>query len=98
MICCCVPSCLLQVALGEQPCSNDGHSWRLMHGDDGTPLTSRMLTTVHEVLQESFDPIISDVSGARLTRSLANCCQLAAGADPADVDNCIYCASLLPLH
>jgi hypothetical protein len=52
----------LQVALGEQPCSNDGHTWRLMHGDDDQPLTSRMLTTVHEVLQESFDPIISDVS------------------------------------
>ena len=40
---------------------DDGYSIRFMRGKDGTIPTSKMLHTVLETLQESFDPIISPV-------------------------------------
>lgn len=50
-----------QVSEGDQACSEDGHTWRLMKGKDGTLRTARELRVVLETLQESFDPIISEV-------------------------------------
>ena len=52
----------MQLSVGEMPISTDGYSIRFLRGKDGTTPTSRMLDTVLETLQESFDPIISPVS------------------------------------
>ncbi len=60
----CAACLCAQVAAGEQALGADGHSWLVMHGADGSEATQRSLAVVHEVLQGSFDPIISDVSAS----------------------------------
>lgn len=39
------------VEAGEVECSDDGHTWRVMKGKDGTLSTTKQLTTVLETLQ-----------------------------------------------
>lgn len=68
------------VAAGEQPVGEafPNHSWRLMKGRDGTVATGQALKVVLDVLQESFDPIISQVRVSAHNHSLGNRSLLAA--------------------
>lgn len=61
-----------QVAKGDVPLAGE-HSWQVLRGPDGSEETAAILRTAHELLQESFDPIIDVVNGVDLMPLMIYC-------------------------
>ena len=51
------------------------YQWQLLHGKDGSHATTWALKACYEILQESFDPIIDQVSGQDLVRGMVHSMQ-----------------------
>lgn len=49
---------------------NSEYQWQLLHGKDGSHSTTWALKACYEILQESFDPIIDQVSGQDLVKGM----------------------------
>ena len=49
---------------------NDDYQWQLLHGKDQTTYTTWQLKGCQEILEESFDPIIDQISKQNLVRGM----------------------------